>query len=202
MTSGAYLFQANGTLNSRALTNAVGWSNPIVRMTRNVSNSVVRLHKKGARTILIPDGDEWQRCPGLPPLNDTQVVQIKEQIRTYNRSLENTLTALDASIPNLRLLRPNFHDRWNEFLDQATSLGFTVVDKDAINDPALTDKSFTGPGKDYVFWTGAHPTTRVHGVWAEWFGEAATQSRTESLRLVTRGGSFDLELTKLKLGRK
>lgn len=198
---GEYVFKSDGTLNSYAFTNAAGWSYLIVRMTRNISNSVVRLHKNGARTILVPDGDELQRCP--PPIfNETQQGQISEQVQAYNRMLDRTLAALDASIPNLRILRLNFHDRWNEFLDQALSLGYTVVDRDAISDPALEDKSFTGPGSDYVFWAGAHTTTRVHEVWAKWFDEVATQTRTESLRLVTHNNSFHLELSKLKPGRK
>jgi hypothetical protein len=36
---------------------------------------------------------------------------------------------------------------------------------------------------------------------AAWIGEIATQSRTESLRLVARGDAFDLGLTRLKPGR-
>ncbi len=53
-----------------------------------------------------------------------------------------------------------------------------------------------------MFWASAHTTTRVHEVWAKWFDEVATQTRTESLRLVTRNNSFHLELNKLKPGRK
>ena len=71
----------------------------------------------------------------------------------------------------------------------------------ALSDPALKDKSYTGPGPNYVFWDQSHPTSRTHGVCAEWNGEVATQSRTESLRLAARGDSFDLELSKLKPGR-
>ncbi len=52
-----------------------------------------------------------------------------------------------------------------------------------------------------MFWDWAHTTTRTHAVWAEWFNELATQTRTESLRLVTSSSAFDLEMTKLKPGR-
>ena len=44
-------------------------------------------------------------------------------------------------------------------------------------------------------------TALVHEAWAKCFDEVATQSRTESLRLVARRDSFDLEVRKLKPGR-
>ena len=199
---GVYLLLPDDVINTRALTNATGWSNLWVRMSRNISNSVVRLHRKGARTVIVPDLEEVQRMPFYYRINDSQTAQLREQLQAGNRTLTNTMAALGASLPNLRLLRLDFSRRWLEFLDQAVSLGFTRVDTGATLDPALKDKSYTGPGKDYVFWDWAHTTTRTHAVWAEWFNELATQTRTESLRLVVRSNSFDLELSKLKPGRK
>ena len=197
---GAYLFPS-GTFSPRALTNTLGWSNLIARITRNHSNIVVRLHRKGARTVMLADLDDTQRLPFCPRLDDTQTAQLSAQTHAINRALANTWAALDASIPNLRILRMNFHDRWNEFLDQAVSLGFTRADVGVFDDATLKDKSYTGPGSNYVFWDGSHTTSRTHEFWAKWFDEVATQSRTESLRLVARRDSFDLEVRKLKPGR-
>jgi phospholipase/lecithinase/hemolysin len=199
---GVYLLLPDDVINTRAVTNANGWSNLWVRMTRNISNSVVRLHQKGARTVIVPDLEEVQRMPFYYRINDSQTVQLREQLQAGNRALANTLAALDASLPNVRLLRLDFSRRWLEFLDQAVSLGFTRVDTGATLDPSLKDKSYTGPGKDYVFWDWAHTTTRTHAVWAQWFEEVATQARTESLRLVVRNNSLALEPSKLKPGRK
>jgi phospholipase/lecithinase/hemolysin len=197
---GAYLWP-DGTFSPRALTNTLGWSNLSVRINRNHSNIVVRLHRKGARTIMLADLDDTQRLPLCPQLDDTQAAQLSEQTHAINRALANTWAALGSSIPNLRILRFNFHDRWNEFLDQAVSLGFTRVDVGVLDDAALKDKSYTGPGSNYVFWDGSHTTSRVHAFWAQWIDKVATQTRTESLRLVARGDGFDLGLTRLKPGR-
>lgn len=192
---------ANGTLNSRALTNGAGWSNLFVRMSRNLSNSIVQLHRKGARTVMIPDVDEVHRWPLFPELSEAQAAQVSEWVAAFNSLLKATVTALNASVPDLRVLPLDFHDRWNEFLDQAVSLGFTRTDVGALQDPGLKDKTYSGPGRDYVFWDGVHPTTRVHSLWADWFAEVATGSRTESLRLVTRSNAFDVKMIKLKPGR-
>lgn len=196
-----YNIAPGGVVSQRQLTNTLGWSNLFARMTRNFSNSVVQLHRKGARTVMVQELDDGRTPGGARDLSPTQQAQYEEQVRAFNRVLADTLSALEASTPNLRVLRLGFHDRWNEFLDQAVSLGFTKTDLGARGDPALTDKSYTGPGRDYVFWDANHPTSRTHGVWAEWFDEVATQYRTESLRLVIRGSSFDLELIRLKPGR-
>ncbi|HOB99601.1 MAG TPA: SGNH/GDSL hydrolase family protein [Verrucomicrobiota bacterium] len=192
----------NNTLNPAVLTNANGWSNLFVRMTRNLSNSVVRLHQNGARTVLVSDLDPVQRAPGFASrLSSAQRDQVGQQVQVFNRVLADALAALDAAIPNLRVLRFNLHDRWNVFLDEAVNLGFVRTDLGALLDPALKDKSFTGLGKDYVFWDENHTTSRTHGVWTGWLGEVATQTRTESLRLRTEGDAFTLELSKLKPGR-
>ena len=192
----------NNTLNPAVLTNANGWSNLFVRMIRNLSNSVVRLHQNGARTVMVSDLDPVQRSPGFANrLSSTQRDQVGQQVQGFNRVLANALAALDANSPNLRILRFNLHDRWDAFLDEAVSLGFVRTDLGALLDPELKDKSFTGPGKDYIFWDENHTTSRTHGVWAGWLGEVATQTRTESLRLRMEDETFTLELSKLKPGR-
>jgi phospholipase/lecithinase/hemolysin len=192
----------NNTLNPAVLSNAAGWSNLFVRMTRNLSNSVVRLHQNGARTVVVSDLDAVQRSPGFASrLSSAQRVQVGEQVQAFNRVLADALAALDVAMPNLRVLRFNLHERWDAFLDEAVNLGFVRTDLGALLDPALKDKSFTGPGKDYVFWDENHTTSRTHGVWAGWLGEVATQTRTESLRLRVQGEAFTLELSKLKPGR-
>lgn len=196
-----HLFPHN-TLNPAILTNAVGWSNLFVRMTRNLSNSVVRLHQNGARTVMVSDLDPVQRSPSFASrLKSAQRVQVGERVQAFNRVLAEALAKLDAAIPNLRILRFDLHDRWDAFLDEAVSLGFTRVDLGALQDPTLKDKSVTGPGSNYVFWDENHPTSRTHGVWAGWLDEVATQARTESLRLRPEGDAFILELSKLKPGR-
>ena len=42
--------------------------------------------------------------------------------------------------------------------------GFTVTTNGALEDPHLADKSFNGPGADYVFWDDVHPTTKFHAL--------------------------------------
>ncbi|MHC1767245.1 MAG: SGNH/GDSL hydrolase family protein [Verrucomicrobiia bacterium] len=197
-----YYVAPNNTVSQRALTNALGWSRLFQVMSQNLSNSVVQLHRKGARTVMVQELDDGRTPGSARDLSPTQQAQVEDQVRAFNRALADTLSALEASIPNLRVLRLGFHDRWNEFLDQAVILGFTRTDLGALGDPGLTDKSYAGPGRNYVFWDANHPTSRTHGIWAEWFDTVATQSRTESLWLVKRSDRFDLETTKLKPGRK
>jgi len=49
----------------------------------------------------------------------------------------------------------------NKILNAPATYGFTVITNGALEDPNLTDKSFNGPGANYVFWDIIHPTTKV-----------------------------------------
>jgi phospholipase/lecithinase/hemolysin len=58
----------------------------------------------------------------------------------------------------------------------------------ALEDPSLTDKSFTGPGADYVFWDIIHPTTKVHALVAT----LAFQTVAVELNIARNGTNFSL----------
>ena len=62
-----------------------------------------------------------------------------------------------------------------------------------MQDPNLTNKSFTGPGADYVFWDPVHPTTKVDILTAA----AAWQSVAVELELAHSGANFNLMATNL-----
>src|SRR5262249_20611890 len=81
----------------------------------------------------------------------------------------------------------------NDLLDHYSDYGFTQNLIGALNDPALTDKSFTGPGSNYVYWDNDHPTTKVHSLIAGWFAEQVAPPVTPptiALSSPTDGSSF------------
>ncbi len=58
--------------------------------------------------------------------------------------------------------------------------GFTEENIDALSDVTLLDKSFDGPGARYVFWDPIHPTTKAHGIVADWFHAARCTDESPS----------------------
>lgn len=180
------------------------WSNLIAQSVGNLSNSVVQLYADGARTIMVPNQVDLSRLPvvldsGYPTF---VFAYLSNKVSLFNAGLDSALTALAATKPDLQLIRPDVYVRFSEVLTNLGAEGFTKADPDALNDPALSDKSFTGPGQDYVFWDEIHPTTKAHALIAQWFYDELPQSATPpQLEITVAGGSIQLQLTQLKVGQ-
>ncbi len=71
--------------------------------------------------------------------------------------------------------------------------GFTVATNGALEDPSLTNKSFNGPGADYVFWDVVHPTTKLDAM----TGGAAYELVAVGLNLAQSGTNFNLTVSNL-----
>jgi len=74
-------------------------------------------------------------------------------------------------------------------LSAPATYGFTVTMRGALEDPSLTDKSFNGPGANYVFWDVLHPTTKLDAMTAA----AAFEAVEAELNIVRNGTNFTLE---------
>src|ERR1019366_255219 len=101
--------------------------------------------------------------------------------------------------PDLTIYAPDLYAQFAFLFTHPALYGLTKTGVDALNDPSLTDKSFTGPGADYVFWDGLHPTTKVHGFIADFV--QALISPVRITRLSRTGGSDQFDLENLPIGR-
>ena len=81
--------------------------------------------------------------------------------------LATAIGQLRAQYPDLTIYAPDFYTQFNFFLSHPEIYGITTTGIDALEDPALTDKSFNGPGANYLFWDYLHPTTKVHAVYGD-----------------------------------
>src|SRR5881628_1118485 len=121
-------------------------------------------------------------------------------MRTRRSRKLKVLSRLALPMVWLLVARPVFaFDAICAFGDSLTD---TKADPAALTDSQLTDKSFTGPGKDYVFWDPIHPTTKAHALVAQWFYQAlpppASQPR---LDIGVNGGTVQLTLGDLLPGQ-
>ena len=81
----------------------------------------------------------------------------------------------------------------------ASAYGFTETHIDALGDVTLLDKSFDGPGADYVFWDPIHPTTKSHRVIADWF-LSFVAPLSPQISVAASGTAVELRLERLDPG--
>lgn len=176
------------------------WSSLTAKAIGNLSNSVVRLYADGARTIMVPNQVDLSHIPAVLDSGYPSFVftYLSNKVSLFNAGLASALTAVASARPDLQLIQPDVHTRFNAVLANLAANGFTKADPDALSDALLTDKSFTGPGQNYAFWDPIHPTAKAHALIAQWFFAALPRPQ---LGISVAGGSLQLNLTNLQAGQ-
>ena len=177
-----------------------GWDRQIAYSVGSVSNAVVALYAKGARFLLVPNTVDVTRIPLINPLPGFSRDYLRGKVEQFNGQLAEALDKIEPAYPALKLFRMDFYSQVNALLANASAYGFTETKIDAISDVTLLDKSFDGPGANYVFWDPIHPTTKAHGIIADWF-QAAVAPLSPQVDVVARGTGLDLTLRQLHLGK-
>jgi len=187
------------------------WSPYFPEMVTNVTASVGLLYSQGMRTVLIPNSVDVSLVPfftytldalgigAVAPNGISSLAAIRTGVIQYNAALATAIGQLRAQYPDLTIYAPDFFTQFNFFLSHAGIYGITTTSIDALEDQALTDKSFTGPGADYVFWDYLHPTTKVH----QYMATVAQQAMSSLMigRLSLQDASYRLDLANLPIGR-
>ena len=187
------------------------WSPYFPEMVTNVTASVGLLYSQGMRTVLIPNSVDVSLVPfftytldalglgAVAPNGIPFLATMRADVIQYNAALATAIGQLRAQYPDLTIYAPDFFTQFDFFLSHASIYGVTKTSIDALEDQALTDKSFTGPGADYVFWDYLHPTTKVH----QYMATVAQQAMSSLMisRLSLHDASYRLDLANLPIGR-
>ena len=171
-----------------------GWNTQVAHTLSSLSTATDLLYQKGARHLLLCNQIDITRIPSVLRVYDgTYRTYIRSKINSLNSQLNQAVPGIVATHPGLEIFLIDTFTRFNDLLDHYTDYGFTQDLIGALNDPALTDKSFTGPGSNYVFWDNDHPTTKAHGLIASWFADQVAPPVTPptiALSSPTDGSSF------------
>jgi phospholipase/lecithinase/hemolysin len=186
------------------VTNEVAWNQLIQTGILDNSNAVNRLYTKGARAIVAQSEIDFSGSPAALTAfgSDTAgLSKFGEYCARYNSGFSNAVNAFSQTKPDLRIVWVDMFSKLNDVLANPTQYGFTKTTTDALDDPALTTKSFAGPGADYVFWNRLHGTSKLHGLISSWTFEALTNSVLERLEAIPGEGSPIVKMNHLQIGR-
>ena len=180
------------------------WTHTIQTDITINSNAIARLYSKGAREIIV----ESQFGEGEAPLtagwygtNTALFSRYHQTDARLNAGFMDAMNALSKSKPDLRLVFVDMFSKFDDVLADPIRYGFTKSNIDALDDPSLTNKAFTGPGADYVWWNPVHATTKFHELLTGWHLEAMTNSVPETTEAKIVGGSLSVQMNHLLIGR-
>lgn len=155
--------------------NDAGWDYQTSFSAASISNAVVTLRSKGARYILVPNTVDVTTIPLLNKLPSFLRTYLRSKVIQFNKKLSKNLDALQAQYPDITIYRFDSYIGEKTILKNYKKYGFKKANADALSDYKLLDKSFDGPGANYVFWDPIHPTTKTHSIVADWFYNTVTQ---------------------------
>jgi phospholipase/lecithinase/hemolysin len=145
------------------------WDTKINDLVYSLTTASDLLYQKGARDVVIFNQFDLTQIPDIHrQYDDSFRSYILGKIQIFNSRVANALPNLINTHPGLQVRLLDIYSAMNNLLANYGSFGFRQAQVDALDDPNLSDKSFSGPGANYVFWDLDHPTSKTHGIVATW----------------------------------
>jgi phospholipase/lecithinase/hemolysin len=148
--------------NSSLGTNDPAWSVVVSNAVVNLTNAFDALYTDGAREILVLNLVDVGKAPFFNVFPAGYRVYVGSKVAAFNTQLASAVSNVMQQAPGLRIYVADNNRMSSNIISAPISYGFTVSTIGALDDSNLTDKSFNGPGANYVFWDPIHPTTKGH----------------------------------------
>ncbi len=175
------------------------WTAAINTSLNNHRQAIQTLYSKGARRLIVPNGVDISNVPYYAYLSASDKIFVRQRVLEFNSGFATVLNQIAASYPDLILYRPDFFILFDKMRARPGDYGLTKTGIDAIDDPALADKSFNGPGANYLFWDYMHPTAKAQMVMADLVQQLVSPVRISGLTAFI--GSNRLDLANVPVGR-
>jgi phospholipase/lecithinase/hemolysin len=144
--------------------NDPAWSAVVSNAVVNFTNAFDALYADGAREILVLNLVNVGQTPFFSAYPGSYSVYVDSKVAAFNTQLASAVSNVMQQAPGLRIYVADNNHMSSNIISAPMSYGFTVSTIGALEDSNLTDKSFTGPGANYVFWDPVHPTTKGHAM--------------------------------------
>ncbi len=116
----------------------------------------------------------------------------------FNRGFAAVLQQARASFPGLAIYLPDAFATLDDMVAHPSDYGLSKVAIDALDDPALTDRSLNGPGASYLFWDYLDPSAKVHARLADITQQLVSPVSIASLTPL--GASNELDVWNIPVG--
>ncbi len=187
----------NDFLDSAGLgVNDAGWNWVISNAVLNLTNAIGTLYTNGAREMIIGNLPNLGQTPAFVGTPTGYSNYVDSKVAVFNTMLASSVSNVMQRDSGLRLYLADNNTFFSRILSAPAAYGFTVSTIGALEDTNLTDKSFTGPGANYIFWDSIHPTTKFDVLTAA----LAFQNIAVELNIVRTGTNLNLMLVNLYPG--
>jgi thermolabile hemolysin len=200
LPSGLFTIESAGNdfLHNAGLgTNDPAWSAIVSNAMVNLTNALDTLYADGAREIFMLKLFNVGQAPYFIAYTAGYAIYVDSKVAAFNTQLASAVSNVMQSAPGLRIYLADNNHMSSNIISAPLSYGFTVSTIGALEDPNLTDKSFIGPGANYVFWDSIHPTTKGHALIAG----LAFQCVGVQLNVARNGTNLNLMASRMKLER-
>ena len=174
-------------------TNAEAWTTNIVNSVTNLGSAIQMLYDDGVRTLVMPNAVNISSAPVFSSFSSDERAFLRLEAIAFNNAFSDMLDTMRASLPDLTIYEPDVFSQFEGLLAHPANYGLVNPGIDALDDPALTDKSLSGPGADYIFWDQLHPTARVHALMGNLVQQVVSPARISQLNLLGAGNQLQLE---------
>ena len=147
-------------------TDDAAWGVLITNTVENLTNAVSAIYTNGGREIIVGNLASLGRTPAFLGTPNGYSNYVDSKVAIFNLLLASGLTNVAKYSPGLRLYALNLNLALSNIISTPAVYGLTVTTNGVLEDTSLANKSFNGPGADYVFWDQVHVTTKVHALTA------------------------------------
>lgn len=182
--------------NSGLGTNDPAWSVVVSNAVVNLTNALDVPYGDGAREILVLNLADIGRVPFFSVYPAGYSIYVDSKVAAFNAQFASTVSTVMQRDPGLRIYVADTYRLTSNIISAPVSYGFTISTIGALQDSSLANKSFTGPGANYVFWDPVHPTTKGHAQIAA----LAFQCVGVQLNVAHNGTNFNLMANNLYPG--
>ena len=175
------------------------WTAAINQSLTNHWLAIQSLYAKGARQIVMPNAVDISKVPYYAYLASADQLFVRQRVIDFNTGFAALINQARASLPGLTIHVPDFFAVLDDIWAHPADYGLVNPGIDAVDDPALADKSLNGPGTNYVFWDYLDPTAKSHAIMADIAQQIISPVRIENV--VPVGTNNRLDLVNVPVGR-